>query len=157
MVFLGTLLCSIKEVKPPFLFDVEHGTALEAMQGNRASSRGEGGNLMVFSRFGVGTWGILSISDSNVLETLVFFQQRQDSCLVSRNTSRFSSSHGRVVGMPLELRRETQFPFQVATGILEFLSIIKRSQASSPLKHATPQSFADVKECEASCGDEAGN
>ena len=47
-VFLGTLWSSIKEVKPPFVFDVEHRIALEAMQGNRASSRGEGGNLMVF-------------------------------------------------------------------------------------------------------------
>ena len=47
-VFLGTLWNSIKEVKPPFMFDVEHGIALEAMQGNRASSRSEGGNLMIF-------------------------------------------------------------------------------------------------------------
>ena len=46
-VFLGTLWNSIKEVKPPFVFDVEHGIALEAMQGNRASSRSEGGHLMV--------------------------------------------------------------------------------------------------------------
>ena len=48
-VFLGTLWSSIKEVKPPFVFDVEHRIALEAMQGNRASSHGEGVNLMVFS------------------------------------------------------------------------------------------------------------
>ena len=141
MVFLGTLLCSIKEVKPPFLFDVEHGTALEAMQGNRASSRGEGGNLMVFSRFGVGTWGILSISDSNVLETLVFFQQRQDSCLVSRDTSGFSSRHGRAIGTPLKVRWETQGSFPVATGILGFLSIFEKSQASLLLKHCTRLSY----------------
>ena len=36
--------------------------------------------------------------------------------------------------MPLELRRETQGPCPVATGILEFLSIFKRSQALSPLE-----------------------
>ena len=36
--------------------------------------------------------------------------------------------------MPLDLRRETQGPFPVATGILEFLSIFKRSQASSPVE-----------------------
>ena len=47
MVFLGTLWNSIKEVKPPFLFDVEHGIALEAMQRNRASYHSEGENLMV--------------------------------------------------------------------------------------------------------------
>ena len=36
--------------------------------------------------------------------------------------------------MPLELRKEIQGPFPVATGILEFLSIFKRSQASSPVE-----------------------
>ena len=45
--FLG-LWSSINEVKPPFVFDVEHGISLEVMQKNRASSHGEGGNLMVF-------------------------------------------------------------------------------------------------------------
>ena len=44
------------------------------------------------------------------------------------------TSRGRTVGTPLKLRRETQGPFPVATGILGFLSIIKRSQASSPFK-----------------------
>ena len=41
-VFLGTLWSSIKEVKTPFMFDRKHGLSLHAMQGNRASSRGEG-------------------------------------------------------------------------------------------------------------------
>ena len=47
-VFLGTLWSSIKEVKAPFVFDVEHRIALYVMQLNRASSHSEGGNLMVF-------------------------------------------------------------------------------------------------------------
>ena len=37
-VFLGTLWSSIKEVKALFVFDAEHGIALNAMQGNRTSS-----------------------------------------------------------------------------------------------------------------------
>ena len=41
-VFLGTLWSSIKQVKAPYMFDGEHRNALHAMQGNRASSRGEG-------------------------------------------------------------------------------------------------------------------
>ena len=36
--------------------------------------------------------------------------------------------------MSLELRRETHGPFQVATGILEFLYIFQKSQASSPVE-----------------------
>ena len=41
MVFLGILWSSVKEVKAPFLFDVEHGIALQAMHVNQASSWGE--------------------------------------------------------------------------------------------------------------------
>ena len=36
--------------------------------------------------------------------------------------------------MPVEVRRETQGPFPVATGICGFLSIFKGSQASSPFE-----------------------
>ena len=38
----------IKEVKYPFLFDVKHGIALHAMQGNWASSRGDLGYTELF-------------------------------------------------------------------------------------------------------------
>ena len=51
-MFLGTLWSSIKEVKPPFEFDVEHGIALEAMQGNQASFCIKGGMLWVSSSCG---------------------------------------------------------------------------------------------------------
>ena len=59
-VFLGTLWNSIMEIKPPSVFDMEHGIALEAMQLNRASSHGEGRYLMVFVvlqwESGVSSW-----------------------------------------------------------------------------------------------------
>ena len=58
-------------------------------------------------------------------------QQHQDSCLVLRDTSGFSSRLGRAIGTRLKVRRETQGPFPVATVILGFLSIFKRNQASS--------------------------
>ena len=41
-VFLGTLWRSMKEVKTPYAFDGEHGIAVHAMQGNRASSHSKG-------------------------------------------------------------------------------------------------------------------
>ena len=44
------------------------------------------------------------------------------------------SSHFREILMLLEVRQETQCPFSVATEILGFLSIFKRSQASSPFE-----------------------
>ena len=42
MVFLGTLWCSIKKIEAPYVFVYEYQIALHAMQGNRASSSGEG-------------------------------------------------------------------------------------------------------------------
>ena len=51
-VFLGTLWIALKEVKDPFMFDVEHGIALPTMQGNQASSRGEGEVSWFFSSCG---------------------------------------------------------------------------------------------------------
>ena len=127
-VFLVTLWSPIKEVKAPIMFGVE----LLCTQ-----CRGMGLHLVVrgkshgFSRFALGTWGIFSSYDGDGPSILVFDQRREDSCLVVRDTSGFSSRLGRAIGMPLEVRRETQDPFPVATVILGFQSIFKRSQASS--------------------------
>ena len=52
IVFLGTVHSSIKEVKAPFMLDGYHGIALPAMQGNGASSRGEGEVSWIFSSCG---------------------------------------------------------------------------------------------------------
>ena len=41
-MFLGTLSSSIKEIKAPYMFGLEDGIALPSVQGNRASSPGEG-------------------------------------------------------------------------------------------------------------------
>ena len=87
-----------------------------------------------FSRIAAGTWGIFSSEDGNGLSKLVFLQQCQDSCLVARDTSRLSQRLGSAIGMLLKVRWETQVPFPVATVILGFLSIFKRSQASSPFE-----------------------
>ena len=51
-VFLWTLWCSIKKIEAPYVFDCEYGIALHAMQGNLASSRGEGEVSWVFSSSG---------------------------------------------------------------------------------------------------------
>ena len=58
-VLLQTLLSSIKQIEAPYVFDWENAIALHAMQGNRASSRGEGKSHGI-SRVGAGTWGIFS-------------------------------------------------------------------------------------------------
>ena len=39
---VGDFESSIKQIEAPYMFDWENAIALHAMQGNRASSRGEG-------------------------------------------------------------------------------------------------------------------
>ena len=51
-VFLWTLWCSIKKIEAPYVFDWEYGTALHAMQGNRASFPSEGDVSYDFSSCG---------------------------------------------------------------------------------------------------------
>ena len=43
-------------------------------------------------------------------------QRRQDSCLVARDTSGFSARFARAIGSHLEVRQETQLPFQFPQG-----------------------------------------
>ena len=129
-VFLRTLWSSIKQFTAPYVFDWEHGIALHAMQGNQASSPGEG-KSHGFSRVAVGTWDIFSTYGADHPSKLVFVQRCQDSCLVMRDTSGISSRLGRAIQMLLKVRREAKSPFLVATVILRFLSIFRQSQASS--------------------------
>ena len=58
-MFLGILFSSIREIEVPYVFDREHGTPLQEMQGNRASSCGEG-KSHEFCRVEAGTWCIFS-------------------------------------------------------------------------------------------------
>ena len=47
-MLLGTLWNSIKQIEAPYLFNLENAIALHAMQGNQASSHGEGEVSCVF-------------------------------------------------------------------------------------------------------------
>ena len=55
------------------MFDWENAIALDTMQGNRASSRGEGKVSWVF-RVAAGTWGIFSSYGGDVHSNLEFVQ-----------------------------------------------------------------------------------
>ena len=87
-----------------------------------------------FSQVVAGTWGIFSSYGMGDPAKLVFVQRYQDSCLVMRDTSGISLRLGRAKRMLLVVRRETQGTFLVATVLLGFLSIFKKSQASSPFE-----------------------
>ena len=84
-----------------------------------------------FSRVAAATWGFLSSYDGDGPSKFVLVHRCQDSCLVARDHSIFSSRPDRSIGTPLMVRWEIHCPFPVATVILEFLSIFERRQASS--------------------------
>ena len=86
----------------------------------------------------------------------LFVQRRQDSCLLTRDTSGISSMLGRAMRTLLEVRRETQGIFLVATVILGFLSVLKKVRHPHLLKHELHVPLEGSKGCEASCPDEAG-
>ena len=156
-VFLVSLLSAIKEVKGPFVFDVEHGIALLAMQGNRASSHGEGEVSWFFSRCGgnlayilelqwgwpfktlvcSATSGLLSSCDRQLGILLEVWQGNRDASRgKARNPGSLSGCH-RDIGIPIYIQEES--------GIVSFCNI----ELHVPLEFS--------KGCEASCQDEVVN
>ena len=87
-----------------------------------------------FSPVAAGTWGTFSSYGGDGHSKFVFVQRRQYSCLVMRDNSRISTRLGRAIRTLLKVRQMTEGPFLVATVIFGFLSIFKKSQASSPFE-----------------------
>ena len=79
----------------------------------------------------LGTWAIFLSYDGDEPSKLVFVQRCQDSCLVMRDTAGISLRLGKAIRTLLKVRQETQGTFLVATMILGFLCIFKKSQASA--------------------------
>ena len=68
-VFLGPLWSSIKQIKAPYVFDWEQGLDLHAMQGNHASTHGEGEVSWVFYSCGRNLGYILELRRGWLFET----------------------------------------------------------------------------------------
>ena len=125
-VFLGTLWISIKEVKAPYLFDVEHGIALQATQVNRASSHSEGEVSWFFSNCGrilgfplelrrgwslrtricSATSGLLSNCKGHLGILLETWQGNRDASRGEAGDPGSLSSCHRDVGIPIDLQEE---------------------------------------------------
>ena len=83
---MGTLWSSIKQIKAPYVFDLENGIAVHAMQWNCESSLAVE-EVSCVSRVVVGPWGIFTSYGGDGNSILVFLQRRQHSCLVMMATS----------------------------------------------------------------------
>ena len=68
------------------------------------------------------------------IKNFYLFQRCQDSCLVTMDTSGIKTRLGRTIRTCIKVRRETEGNFLVGTVIFGFLSIFKKSQASSPFE-----------------------
>ena len=100
---------------------------------------------MFFSRVAAGTWGIFSSYGGHDTSKLLFVQRRQVSCLFTKDSSGISLRLGRAIWLLVEVRRETQFTFLVITVILGFLTILKKSQASSPFEALNSLCLSECK------------
>ena len=110
----------MKQIKAPYVFDWEHGVALQAIQGNRASSFGVGEVSYIFSSC---DW-----KPGYILELRRGWSFRTRVCSVTTRplssygeTSGSLKSLGRSLWMLSGVRQETEHPFLVATVILSFL------------------------------------
>ena len=126
------------------MIDGIHGMALHAMQGNRASSRGEREVSWFFSSSGGNLGYILELQQGWPFKTRV--------CSATSGLLSCYEGHLRILLEASQGNRDafkvrwvTQGPFSVATGILGFLSIFKKNQASSILKYCTPRASRVVK------------
>ena len=85
------------------MFDWENAIALHAMQGNRASSRGEGEVSWVFSSCGTNLGNILELQRGCPFETLVC-SLKSRTCLGMRDNSGMKTRHGRTIRTVLEVK-----------------------------------------------------
>ena len=97
----------------------------------------------MISRVAAGTWGIVASYSGDGHSKLHFVQRSQDNtCVVMRDTSGIKTRLGRIIQTLLEVRWETKGPFLVSTEILGFLSIFKKSQASSDFEALNSMSLS---------------
>ena len=76
------------------------------------------------------------------INNFCFIQRRQDSSLFKMDSTGVSTRLGRTIGTRLKVRQETEVHFLVGTVILGFLSIFKKSQASSPYEALNSMCFS---------------
>ena len=92
------------------------------------------GSLMVFLQLHLEPRVHSRVTAGMDIQNSCSFRRHQDSCLVMRDTSGISSRLGSATRTLLNVKRDTQCPFLIATVILGFLSIFNKSQASSPFE-----------------------
>ena len=132
-VFLGILFSSIWEIEVPYVFDWDPGPPQHEMQGNRASSCGEGEVSWVFSSCGRHLVYIPELWRGWPFETWVCSAKSGLLCSYDGHLGKLNYSWQDNTD-PSGGEAGGQVSLLAATIILVFLSIFTKSQVSSPFE-----------------------
>ena len=112
------------------MFDLEKAIALDSIQGNRASSRGEGKDSCVLSSCGRNLGYIPELQRGFPFEFLVC-SLKSGTCLGMRDNSGMYTRRPRIIQTLLKVKWEFRSLFLFDTVILGLLTILKNCQAST--------------------------
>ena len=131
-VLLGTIWSSIKQIEAPYVFDWENTIAVDTMQGNRASSRGENplssrDDMASMELFRVPLLKLVFLLfwDGYIRESLYFPKVRQATCLVGwgmGDCTRSNTAESGVISNWFGLHRTISHSFGEISVILELWS-----------------------------------
>ena len=135
---------SIKELKAPFLFELEHEIFLYAMPGYQASSRCKGEVSWFFSSCS-GTWDIFSRDGGDGPSKVVCVQQHQDYSLPARHRFEFSWKHGSAIGSLVKGSWRPKVPFYLPQGYWDSCQLSRGVRHLQILKHISPHDSRGIK------------
>ena len=152
--FWGTLCTSVKQIKTPYLFDWEQGIALQAVQGNQASSFSEREIRWFFLTWSGKLGYVLKLRWGKSFKTFVY---SATSGLLSSYDGHLRNLNwlGRTIWTLMEVREKTKAHFLVGTVILDSYPFSKRVRHRHLLKPWIPCGSRRIKWCDSPLPDEA--
>ena len=136
------LWSSIKKLKAPFLFELEHEIFLYAMPLESLAGRGKSHG---FSRVASGTWDIFSRDGGDGPSKVGCVQQHQDSSLLARDRLGFSSRHGSTIGSLVKGSWRPKVPFYLPQGYWDSCQFSRGVSHLLILKHLSLHDSRGIK------------
>ena len=141
-IFLWKLWSSIKKLKAPFPFELEHEIFLYAMPLESLAGRGKSHG---FSRVASGTWDIFSRDGRDGLSKVVCVQQHQDSSLLARDRLGFSSRNRSAIGSLVKGSWRLKVPFYLPHVYWDSCQFSRGVSYLRILKHLSPHDSRAAK------------
>ena len=138
------LWSSIKELKTPFLFELEQELFSSPYQGIRPHLT-VWGTSHGFPLVASGTWDIFSLDGGDGPSKVVCVQQDQVSSLLSRDSLGFSSRHVSAIRSPVKGSWRPKVPFYLPQGYWDSCQFSRGVSHLVILKHLSPHNSRDIK------------